>query len=165
MYKYNRKRNRSSQSHNTSKNIPIKFYSINIGGMSETSRFPLDKFVHDENFDLVFAQETMTTDENKLRLHGMTSFCDINGAKNRGAAIYVKDEHSCSEISEISRMTNKQDSVWILVVIGNKRYIVGNVYVKRNYDQAIPEIFNMLEKAKSLCPKLKVPQVVIFCGS
>ena len=57
--------------------------------------------------------------------------------------------------------TTKIDSVWILAVLGCKRYIIGNVYVKRNYENAIADVISMLEKAESLCQKLKATGVIL----
>ena len=131
--------------------------------MSEKSRFLLDKHVNDEQYDMVFVQETGTTDIERLRLHGMTTLCDSNNAKNRGVSFYLKDEHSCSEIPEITSITDNLDTVWALVVVGNTRYIVGNVYLKHHYENAISDVMAMLEKAKLLCRKLKALGVLV-CG-
>ena len=136
MYKFRKRR--SSNNHNRRNNM--KFCSINIGGMSEKSRFLLDKHVNDEQYDMVFVQETGTTDIERLRLHGMTTLCDSNNAKNRGVSFYLKDEHSCSEIPEITSITDNLDTVWALVVVGNTRYIVGNVYLKHHYENAISDV-------------------------
>ena len=160
MNKYNRKRSRIQQ---TEASVNIKLCSINIGGMSEKSRFLLDKYRYDVDSDLLFVQETLTTDEQKLRLTGMTAFTDNNDAKNRGVALYIKDKHACSEIKEISAISNKIDAVWVLTVIGGKRYIVGNVYAKHHYKNAISDVLAMLEKAESLCKKLKALGVIL-CG-
>ena len=159
MYKY--KRRRSSNDH-SGKNT-MKLCSINIGGMSEKSKFLLDKHVNDEQYDMVFVQETGTTDIERLRLHGMTTISDCNNAKNRGVSFYLREEYSCSEIPEIPSITNNLDTVWALVVVGNTRYIVGNVYVKHHYENAISDVMSMLDKAKSLCRKLKALGVIV-CG-
>ena len=84
---------------------PMRMCCINIDGVSEKSRFSLDKYTSEENFDIVAVQETRTTDKDKLKLTGMTTFSDNNNAKNRGATIFVKDDYLCSEISEISSLT------------------------------------------------------------
>lgn len=155
---YGRKRSKNNQL----RNIPIKACSINIGGLSEKSRFPLDKYNHEENFDWLFVQETMTVDKEKLKLNGMTTFCDNNGARNRGVTLYVKDEHSTSEIKEISDISDKIDAVWVLTVIGGKRYILGTVYAKHHYKNAITDVLAMLNKAESMCKKLKALGVILF---
>ena len=160
MTKFNRKNKGNNQKTNTP---PVKTCSINIDGLSEKSRFLLDKYSYDEQFDLVAAQETRTTDKDKLKLTGMTAYCDKNNAKNRGTVIFVKDELPCSEIPEITNITNDLDSVWLLVVIGGKRYIIGNVYVKLHYTNAIQDVLRMLDKAESLCQKLKALGVIL-CG-
>ena len=160
MYEINRKKRGNNKSKDT---VNIKACSINISGQSENSRILLDKYRYDEDFDLVFVQETLSSDNEKLNLTGMTTFSDNNNAKNRGVATYVKNEHSSSEIREISTITDKIDAVWVLTVIGGKRYIVGNVYAKNNYKNAISEILAMLDKAESLCKKLKALGVIL-CG-
>ena len=158
MYSYNRKKRCNNKSNNS---VNIKAGSINIGGLSENSRILLDKYRYDEDFDLLFVQETLTTNNERLKLTGMTTFSDNNNAKNRGVALYIKDEHSSSEIREISAITDNIDAVWVLTVIGGKRYIVGNVYAKNNYKNAITEVLAMLDKAESLCRRLKALGVIL----
>ena len=102
---------RKSDKSNQKRIIPMKICSINIGGFSEKSRFLIDKYTNDEDFDIVTVQETCTTDQDKLKVHNMTSYCDSNQAKNRGATIFVKNEIPCSKIPEISNITNNLDSV------------------------------------------------------
>ena len=153
------RRNRSAQRIT----IPMRICSINIGGLSEKSRFLIDKYTNDEDFDIVPVQETCTADKERLKLNGMTAYCDLNNAKNRGATIFIKDELPCSEIPEISKISDNLDSVWILVVVGGKRYIVGNVYVNHHYDNAIDDVIKMLDKANASCKKLKALGVIL-CG-
>ena len=154
---------RKSDKSNQKRIIPMKICSINIGGFSEKSRFLIDKYTNDEDFDIVTVQETCTTDKDKLKVHNMTSYCDSNQAKNRGATIFVKNEIPCSKIPEISNITNNLDSVWILVVVGGKRYIVGNVYINHHYDNAIVDVIKMLDQANSSCRKMKALGVIL-CG-
>ena len=160
MYEKDSKKRGNNKSKDT---VNIKACSINIAGLSENSRFLLDKYRYDEDFDLVFVQETLSSDYEKLKITGMTTFSDNNNAKNRGVALYVKNEHSSSEIREISSITDKIDAVWVLTVIGGKRYIVGNVYAKNNYKNAISDVLAMLDKAESMCRKLKALGIIL-CG-
>ena len=67
-------------------NNVIKTCSINICTFSERSKFTLDKYAHDEQFDAVFVQETGTTDLSKLKLTNMKVIADDNNARNNDAA-------------------------------------------------------------------------------
>ena len=60
----------------------IKTCSINIWTFSEKSRFTLDKYTYDERFDVVFVQETGTSDLEKLKLTNMKVVTDDNKAAN-----------------------------------------------------------------------------------
>ena len=135
------------------KKLLIKLCSINIGGWSEKSKFFIDKYVNSEGFDALFVQETLTDDLSYLELHNMSAICDTNKAANRGVALYVKEKHSITKLDSISNLSKNIDSCWGLLVIAKKRFIVGNVYAKRNYKPAINEICNMLQAAEEMQKK------------
>ena len=63
--------------------------SINICGMSDRSRFALDKYCYDSSIDILAVQESYTSDERNLDLKYMNYVTDCNSAANRGAMIYV----------------------------------------------------------------------------
>ena len=79
-------------------NNVIKTCSINICTFSERSKFTLDKYAHDEQFDAVFVQETGTTDLSKLKLTNMKVIADDNNARNKGAAIFLNRKHTIHSI-------------------------------------------------------------------
>ena len=143
------------------KKLPVKLCSINIGGWSDKSKFFVDKYVNTEGFDALFVQETLTDDLSYLQLHNMSTICDSNKAANRGVALYVKDKHSLTKLDSISKMSNSIDSCWGLLVIAKKRFIIGNIYAKRNYKSAINEICNMLQAAEEMQKKHKAMGIIL----
>ena len=106
----------------------IKVCSINICGLSERSRFMLDKYVFDKQIDIVCVQETGSTDLSKLNLCNMNAATDSNKAANKGCALFVRSGISSTPLPEISKISSQIDSVWSLVVLNNKRYVMGTVY-------------------------------------
>ena len=139
----------------------IKMCSINICGLSDRSKLMINKYNYLKKFDIVKIQETGTDKIEKLSLHNMKMISDSNQANNRGTALYVKNCYTCTKLPEISRLSKELDSTWGLAVIKNKRYIVGSVYVKLNYQKAISDTIQMLKAAQNLTKKLKACGVIL----
>ena len=140
----------------------ISCCSININGLSNRSKIPLDKYVDSEKFDIVAIQETLSCDNIKLALSNMNCITDLNKANNRGAALYVRDTHTVTPLEQISSVSKNIDSAWGLVILNNKRYIVGSVYCKLQYDAAISEMLKMLTLANDLRTKLKAIGIILM---
>ena len=139
----------------------IKLCTVNICGMSERSKFALNKYIEDEQIDLLAVQEIDTTDQVKLELINRSVICDTNKAANKGAALYISDKFSITKLEAISKISKNIDSCWGLVVIRNRRYIIGNVYAKLKYRPAIKEIMKMLKAAKDRQQELKATGVIL----
>ena len=145
---------------NLNRKFAIKACSINICGMSSRSKFLLDKFSSDEDFDLVFAQETESTDKDKIELTNMCCITDNNSASNKGSAIYARNSHSITKLNEINEISREIDTSWGIIVINNKRFIVGSIYLKLNYLNGVKEFINMLNKANELKIKFKASGII-----
>ena len=128
----------------------IKLCSINISGMSDRSRIVVDKYNDLEKFHIMFMQETGSSCITKLNLTNMKAYTDSNDSKNRGAALYVRENITFTSLTSIQRLSNQIDSVWGLVVISNVRYIIGSIYLKLNYNNAISDVLKMLEEAEKM---------------
>ena len=139
----------------------IKLCTVNICGMSERSKFALNKYIEDKQIDLLAVQEIDTTDQVKLELINRSVICDTNKAANKGAALYISDKFSITKLEAISKISKNIDSCWGLVVIRNRRYIIGNVYAKLKYRPAIKEIMKMLKAAKDRQQELKATGVIL----
>ena len=72
----------------------LKVCTINICGMSNRSKFSLNKFLDTQKIDILCAQETDSTDSEKLELSNMCHITDTNRAANRGAALYARNTYS-----------------------------------------------------------------------
>ena len=57
--------------------------------------------------------------------------------------------------------TKNIDSAWALTVINNTRYIIGSIYVKLNYENAIDDVMKMLHEAEKLSKKYKALGVIL----
>ena len=134
----------------TKLNFNIKCCSINICGLSNNSKFMLDKYTDDKKIVIVATQETETTENDKINLTNMEAITDDNNAKNRGTIIYVRNTHSITKLKEINQMSTNIDASWGIAVIQNKRFIIGSVYLKHHYINGVYEFINMLNKANEL---------------
>ena len=132
---------------NQNPNRGINICSINICGLSKRTKLVLDKYVDKEKYDVVSIQETGTCNVTDISLSNMNIITDSNEARNRGTALYVKNEHAITKLDEISVNYKNLDSTWGLTVINGNRYIVGNVYAKLDYAECITDIISMLELA------------------
>ena len=139
----------------------VKIGSINIDGFSKKSQIVLDKYNHEQDFDVLLVQETNNCDKEKLKLKNMKVVVDTNSAKNRGTASFIKTDIPYKELPEISKVTKEIDSAWCFTVINNKRFIIGNVYVKLHYKNAIEDIIGMLKMAQTKAIQLKVPNIIL----
>ena len=90
----------------------IKLCTVNICGMSERSKFALNKYIEDEQIDLLAVQEIDTTDQVKLELINRSVICDTNKAANKGAALYISDKFSITKLEAISKISKNIDSCW-----------------------------------------------------
>ena len=145
--------------YNNKKNLSC--FSINICGLSDKSKIPLDKYIYTEHPDMLAVQETLSSDLDKLSLTNMRVIADDNNAENRGAALYVNTKYTITKLQEINKISKNIDATWGLGVIRNKRYILGSVYVKLNYKNAIKDVIEMLEKSHSLMKKHKAVAVIL----
>ena len=140
----------------------IKICSINICGMSNRSKFMLDKYANDEKFDAVAVQETGNDKTDDISLSNMDTITDSNLAVNRGAALFVKDNHSITKLEEISKDFCSIDSCWGLFITKGARYIIGTVYVKLAALKGISDVISMLSRAQELATKLKAKGVILL---
>ena len=139
----------------------VKLGSINIDHFSIKSQVLVDKYNEEEDFDLILIQETGTVDKEKLRLSNMKVFTDTNEAKNRGTATFIKMDIPCKDLPEIAKVTKEIDSVWCFVVVKNKRYIVGNIYAKHHYKNALDDVIKMLKVAQNKSKQLKAHGIIL----
>ena len=139
----------------------MKCCSINICGLSDKSRPLVNKYVHDENIDVLMVQETMSVNQDNISLTSMKMIADDNKAANRGAALYVNKKSTITKLKDINQISKNIDSSWGLGVINNKRYILGSIYVKLGYTNAIAEVIKMLDKAYTLMKHHKAVAVIL----
>ena len=144
---------------NNSKNT--KVCSINIGGLSSKARFQLDKYVNDENVGILAVQENGPHEIDKMQLTNMKIIQDTNKSKNRGALLYIHQSIPYVILSEISKKSTELDSVWALVVLNKKRIIIGSIYVKHHYTNAIKDALSLLNSAYTMRNKLKAQGVIL----
>ena len=138
-----------------------KICSINIDGLSSKSRMLLDKFANDENFGIIFGQESGQREIEKMKLPNMKTVVDTNGSKNRGAILYIHNSIPHVNLSEISKQSIHLDSAWALAIINKKKYVVGSIYVKHHYQDAIKDTLSMLRFANMRKNSLKAQGIIL----
>ena len=139
----------------------LKLCTINIDGMSFKSQFALNKFIHDEDIDVLFMSESRSTDKEKLELNNMSYICDTNKSVNSGTVLYVNNSYSLTKLDEISKLSQHIDSCWGLLVVNKQRFIVGSVYAKFSYKSSIKEIMKMLKAAENKKSELKACGIIL----
>ena len=123
--------------------------------------FALNKFIEDENIAILALQETGAFCSDSHELANMNMIMDTNKSANKGVALYVNDKYTITKLDEISKISKKMDSCWGLVIVEKKRYIIGNVYVKLNYNQAMNDISKMLTAAEEMQKKHKASGIIL----
>ena len=78
---------------------------------------------------------------------------DTNKAANKGCALFTRTGIFTTPLPEISQTSDQIDSVWLLIVRNNKRYIIGTVYMKLGYQKGTRDLNCMLSKAKACAQK------------
>ena len=137
----------------SNKQRKLKVCSINIGGLSERSRFMLDKYVSEKKIDVLCVQETGTADIDRHKLWNMNVSLDVNKGKNKGCALFTRNDLSTTPLPQIAKVSRDIDSVWSLVVINNKRYVIGTVYLKLEHANGVSDLLKMLDLARSCAIK------------
>lgn len=141
--------------------IDINLCSINICGMSDRSKFTLDKFCYDKSIDILAIQESCTVNKNNQNLKFMNTVSDTNDSHNRGAMLCVNQKKlQVIPLNQISQLSNNIDTAWGLVCGKSFRYIVGSVYLKLNYKNAVNDLMKMLDEAKCIASRMKAKGVI-----
>ena len=143
------------------KSNDIKLCTINICGLSDKSRFVLDKYAYDNKFDGLAVQETGNDDIEAISLNNMSTITDSNHSINRGTALYVNNQHTITKLEQISQNYKNIDSCWGLAVLNGTRFIIGNVYVKLADLNGISDVISMLAKADQISSQLKAKGVIL----
>ena len=149
-----------NSSSNTMQAAKIKVCSINICGMSGRSQFTLDKYCYDNSIDILAVQETNCSETSNLELKSREYISDTNKSVNKGVLLYVDSSKYCiTQLKAISEISKNIDTAWGLVSGNGQRFIVGSVYLKLNYKNAVPDLIKMLKAAKNLSGQLKAKGV------
>ena len=155
--------NTKKDSGQSSSEVAINFCSINIGGMSDRSRFTLNKYCHEKSIDILAIQESLTVDKAKLNLNSMDCVTDTNNSLNRGASLYVNSQKfSINQLPQVSKVSKNVDTAWGLVCGKGFRYVVGSVYLKLNHKEAVNELIKILNSAKKQASQLKAKGIIVF---
>ena len=155
--------NTSNENDSCYQNENVELCSINIDKLSNKSRFMLDKYIHDKKIGILFVQETGPRDIEKMKLANMKTIVDTNESKNRGTALYIHNSISSVTLPEISQQSKEIDSAWSLVILNKKRYIVGSIYVKHHYPDAIKGTLSLLNYTNNKRNSLEA-QGIIMAG-
>ena len=136
--------------------------SININGISNRNHLLLDRYVDNSKFKLFAVQESLTCDKDKIKLSNMKIITDTNKSTNRGAVLYIHNSIPSTNLVDISRISKHIDSAWALIVIKDKRYIVGSIYVNDRYPQAMSDALCMLNSANEMKGRLKATGIILM---
>ena len=91
-----------NRNHNSKNKALLNFKTVNVCGLSERTKFSLNRYIEDDGIDILALQETNTSDSERLQLLNMFCISDSNKAANKGVALYVKNCHTITKQEEIS---------------------------------------------------------------
>ena len=118
--------------------------SINICGLSERSRFCLDKYCEERKLDILAVQESGTRCKDNLKISNMAYMLDSNNSSNKGCALFISKRHTFKQLTNISMKSDRFDYIWALVAMYGKRYIIGTAYVKTDNGELITNMVDMV---------------------
>ena len=118
--------------------------SINICGLSERSRFCLDKYCEERKLDILAVQESGTRCNDNLQISNMGYMLDSNGSRNKGCALFINKKHTYKQLTNLPLKSDNFDYIWALVAMHGKRYIIGTAYVKTDNDDLIASMVDMV---------------------
>lgn len=129
--------------------------------MSDRSQFALNKFIYDKGVDILAIQESYTVNKDNRDLQFMNIISDANSSQNRGAMLCVNQRKlQVIPLPQLSRLSSNIDTAWGLVCGKSFRYIIGSVYLKLNYKNAVNDLMKMLNEAKCIASKMKAKGVI-----
>jgi hypothetical protein len=121
----------------------------------------LDKYVADNDILLLSVQETGMNKQFKC-LTNMRTYEDTNQQQNKGCAIFVNNKAMFTPLPEISMLSKSIDTVWGILKWQSKSYIIGNVYLKLDYQAGINDYLKMQNKAADLAAIHKCSGVLVM---
>ena len=93
----------------------------------------------------------------------MKSVSDSNDSANRGSMLFVNSKKlSIIPLSELSNLSKEIDTAWGLVTGPGIKLLVGSVYLKLNYSNAVKDFTTMLAHARIMCNKLGAQGVSVL---
>ena len=103
---------------------------VNICNLSKVSQIPLEKYIFDNNIDVLAVQETKMQIPPSLKNFNMESTpARGDSLREGGCALYLS-----TNIKQTARLCDLEeeglDIIWVLVKMGKQKFIVGTAYIQ-----------------------------------
>ena len=145
-------------------NTHVKLCQVNINGVSTHTSCALDKYIADNNINILGLQETGTTDvvKQNLKFTNMVTYTPNLIATCKGVALCI-DEKLKSQ-SQPHLNDPNIDVVWVTVELTGRTTLVGSAYClpETNTIQGLQEVINNIQKALDFCRKYKIKDIIVM---
>ena len=158
MTKPNKQNSAQSPGYRNKENV-VTCSQINIDRLSTHSAIALDKFISNNNIDIIALQEVGSTQPADDIFHGKKFFYHC-GAKGVGLAVGTKLKPEL--ISDLADPAI--DATFTILSIGKTSIVVGSCYCRPeiNSTKSLKDLLKHLDKAWSWCKGKKVKNMVVF---
>ena len=139
----------------------LSICQVNICNLSKISQIPLEKYIYDNNIDILLVQETKLQIPPNINNYSMESTPSRGMTlKEGGFAIYLS-----SAIKQSSRLTNLEeeglDVIWILMKIGTLKLILGTAYIQPDNTEHMEKLMISCAKAQQYSEKHGIDGIVM----
>ena len=132
---------------------------VNIDGLSKHSKIALDKFIHDNNVDIIALQEVGSNQPTE-DIFTKKKFFYHYGVKGVGLGISTK-----LKPEKVADLNNSDiDATFTVLSLGNSSLVVGSCYCRPeiNSSKSLKDLLKHLDKAWKWCKDNKIKSMVVF---
>ena len=138
---------------------PIKFFQLNVCGLSERSSKSLEKYANECNADFIFLSETKASSDTPMKNYEHFYKPNKKNSRCGGVGILVKKIYKCDRQSFLER--DDLDAVFSVVTLNGKRYLLGSVYIPPNSPVVFKNFCEQMELVLKETPNLNCAGIMV----
>ena len=92
----------------------------------------------------------------------MKCYADYNNGANGGCMLCFSNGTKVEPLKEISMLSTAIDTTWFLCSITGGTLIIGTVYAKLNYSNAVSEILALIDSASDVAKERKAGGIIVI---
>ena len=139
----------------------LKIVQVNICGLSQRSVMCLDKYINEQNADIVCLSEIKTHKQNDF-----TNYTSVYASNNNkpvrkgGVAILCLNKHTIEHQPQLENA--RTDAIFTIVTIKNIRILVCSVYIPPNATNELKLFLDQLQAVTGQLSHLKCSSLAVF---